>query len=508
MTAQNLDQKGIIELREMIRTNAENNPRNLSGWLISTMDRAECIAYITSGTLPSADKTPGRKASIESGAVKYFGKGGDPIGGLSSDEVRGKVERETERPQAAPSPTVPAPQTTAPAPGLDALLGALTAAVKAEVIATLPPATKQELDEGAVRRIAGRVVADEIGSIKTGAIEAAKTAAEKADSAITSALADIMRALATADKPAKARASAALKKATGKGANVILDRLLSLCPIGDNPANHVLIVGPSGTGKTYQARNFAAMHDWTCAPIGFHKYVEPHHISGSASPNDDGAFSFVSGAFRDGFLAAASGKTACIMLDEILRASAEMQESLLTILDPIPTAKGLVYRYRSGKPVKQTDGTWSQEVIEAPVEKLTIVATANIGSNYGVFAVDEAFWKRFRIVRVERNGADERQIIADACAHLDAGAIRACVAMLDESRRAVQSGNLQYPACIRTITRCAQQSVDKAQLKEALRMLATEELTGWTEDGAILPTHAETAKAIFATVELELAKVS
>lgn len=517
MTASELEPKGIIELREMIRTNAEYNPRNLSGWLISTMDRAECIAYLVNGTLPSADKTPGRKASIESGAVKYFGKGGDPAGGMSSDEVRGKMERETEREaqkadeevrRANRQSATPAPQTPSAAPGLDALLGALTAAVKADVLATMPPPPKQELDESAVRRIAGNVIADEISAIKTGAIEAAKTAAEKADNAITTALADIMRALATADKPAKARASAVLKKATGKGTNVILDRLLSLCPIGDNPANHVLIVGPSGTGKTYQARNFAAMHDWTCAPIGFHKYVEPHHISGSASPNDDGAFSFVSGAFRDGFLASANGKTACIMLDEILRASAEMQESLLTILDPIPTPKGLVYRYRSGKPVKQSDGTWSQEVIECPVEKLTIVATANIGSNYGVFSVDEAFWKRFRVIRVERNGADERQIIADACAHLDAGAIRACVATLDETRRAVQSGNLQYPACIRTLTRCAQQSADKSQLKEALRMLVSEELTGWTEDGAILPTHIETAKAIFATVESELAKVS
>ena len=97
MTAQTLEQKGIIELREMIRTNADHNPRNLSGWLISTMDRAECIAYLVHGTLPSADKTPGRKASIESGAVKFFGKGGDPIGGMSSAEVQGKMERDTER---------------------------------------------------------------------------------------------------------------------------------------------------------------------------------------------------------------------------------------------------------------------------------------------------------------------------------------------------------------------------------------------------------------------------
>jgi MoxR-like ATPase len=513
MTASELEQKGIIELREMIRTDKANNPRNLSGWLISTMDRAECVEYMVNGTLPSADKTPGRKASIESGAVKFFAKGGDPVGGMSSAEVQGKVERETEREEkATPLPTTPpAPQTTTAAPGLDALMLALTAAVKAEVLSSLPPPPKQELDESAVRRIAGNVIADEISAIKTGAIEAAKTAAEKADSAITTALADIMRALATAPAPAKARASAALKKTTGKGTNVILDRLLSLCPIGDNPANHVLIVGPSGTGKTYQARNFANMHDWTCAPIGFHKYLEPHHISGSAAPNDDGAFSFVSGAFRDAFIAASEGKTACILLDEILRASAEMQESLLTILDPIPTSKGLVYRYRSGKPVKTGENGsthWTQEVIECPVEKLTIVATANIGSNYGVFSVDEAFWKRFRVLRIERQGEDERQIIADACAHLDAGAIRGCIKMLDETRRAVKSGSLQYPACIRTLTRCAKQSETKAQLKEALRILATEELTGWTEDGAILQTHLESAKAIFSTVEIELAKDS
>lgn len=494
LTKTELESLGIIALREKIRTEEGANPRNLSGWLVTTMDRDECVAYLLDGTIPAPDAKPGRKASLDSGATKYFGRGS-------------QVQVEFEKPDSEPAKKS-APPPAAASPGLDALIVALTAAVKADVLASLPPPPKQELDESAVRKILQSENASFVAGLQDATKEAFEKAKTSASETVTQALADVMRALATATAPAKARASAALKKTTGKGSNEILDRLLSLCPIGDNPANHVLVVGPSGTGKTYQARNFAKMHDWhTEAPIGLHKYLEPHHISGSAAPNDEGTFSFVSGAFRDGFLAAAAGQTSCILLDEILRASPEMMESLLTILDPIPTAKGLVYRYRSGKPVKTgSNGTtrWGQEVIECPVEKLTIVATANIGSNYGVFSVDEAFWKRFRVVRIERNGQDERQIIADSANHLGPKAIKACVVLLDESRRAVKAGTLQYPACIRTLTRCAQQSANIAELTQQLKNLACDELTGWTEDGAVLQAHLESAKSIFAAVEKEL----
>lgn len=480
-TQEQIAQMGIIELRTNIAQTDGWNPRNLSPYIITTMDRSECEAYILHGALPAPRAKPSRDATLKAGAKKYFGKGGDPTGAITAPEA-----------EANRAPKAP------PAPGMDALLSAITAAVKAEVLASLPP---PDLDADAVLkitddRLAG-VTKTMLDTTREVVAAAVKEANAKADEASNKMLADVMRALSTADTPKKARVSAALSKSTGKGANAILDRFLSLCPVGSNPGNHVLVVGPSGTGKTYQARNFAKLHDWyTEAPIGLHKYMEPHHISGSAAPNDEGTFAFVSGAFRDGFLAASQGKTACILLDEILRASPEMQESLLTTLDPIPTPKGTVYRYRSGKPVKTASGEWAQEVIEAPTDKLTIIATANIGTNYGVFSVDEAFWKRFRVVRIERNGTDERQIIANAANHLGAQAIKACIIILDETRRAVKDGTLQYPACVRTITRCAEQSASAAELKVQLEALCTHELTGWTEDGAILQLHADTAAQI------------
>src|SRR5262249_34780985 len=148
-----------------------------------------------------------------------------------------------------------------------------------------------------------------------------------------------------------------------------------------------------------------------------------------------------------------------------------------------------VYRYRSGKPVKSGENgasQYAQEVIECKVENLTVVATANIGANYGVFSVDEAFWKRFRIIRSERTGKDERQILTNASAHLGRGAIYPIDMLLPETRRAVKSGNLQYPACIRTLTRICTQATSVDELAAGIQFLCTEELTGWTEDGAVM----------------------
>lgn len=485
MTRDDAEALGIIELRTKIRTDENHNPANLSGWLITTMDKAECIAYLAEGTLPEANAKEGRKAALADGKVKYFAKGGAEEPPSTPMEPTATPQEPASTPSTSVEPTAPAAPADPADPQL-ALMTALVQTVAAEVIRRIPPPSTPAIDSDAVR-----------------AIVAESIAAAPAPAAIDEALSQVLIALTTASAPAKARAKRVLKKHTGKGENSTVDELFELAPIGANPGNHVLIVGPSGTGKTYAAREFAKLHDWhTEAPIGFHKYMEPHHISGCAAPNDEGTFSFVSGAFRDGFLAAAEGKSACILLDEILRASPEMQESLLTTLDPIPTPSGLVYRYRSGKPIKTgTNGHthWTQEVIECPIERLTVIATANIGSNYGIVHVDEAFWKRFVQIRIERNGQDERQIIANATVHFgedSPNVIRALVHILDASREAVRGGTLQYGACIRTLTRIANQSSKLAELKRHIRRLCGEGLTGWTEDGAILPPHKSAGNKI------------
>lgn len=148
MTAKELEPKGIFELREMIRRTAGNNPRNLSGGLVTGMDREECIAYMTNGTLPNPERTAGRKASLAAGAYKFFAKGGDPTGEITAPEASEQEEAqeikaamaEAKAEKKAPAPTPAA----APAPGLDALMTALSAAVKADVLASLPPPPKQE----------------------------------------------------------------------------------------------------------------------------------------------------------------------------------------------------------------------------------------------------------------------------------------------------------------------------------------------------------------------------
>lgn len=331
---------------------------------------------------------------------------------------------------------------------------------------------------------------------------AAATEAKRLAIMVDEGLADALATIKSAP-PARKELVAKKMKATG-----LMRKLLDYAPPGANPGNHVLLVGPSGTGKSYTAREFALLHDWNMEslrdkgryipPLGLHKYSEPHNLKGSALPTDASTtpFAFVAGLMTDAFRAAANGKSACLILDELLRAAPELLDSLLTVLDPIPTADGLVYILETGKPILNGDGLWHSETITAPAHLITIVATSNIGSDYGIGDPDQALWDRFLVLQVDRDSDTEEQAFRAAAEFagftgpaLD-GVVNLAKLVLRQTRsKAGASNELQHPETIRTLCRSLSQSKGKpADLKRRL-VDALESRCRREADGRIFGQH-------------------
>lgn len=166
--------------------------------------------------------------------------------------------------------------------------------------------------------------------------------------------------------------------------------------IPDGNIRNVLLVGPTGCGKTDLARWVAGQHKKPYYEAMVGQAIEPLDLLGTKGVKNGATF------FKESrFVESIETKNAVICLDEINRCTPNILNMLLPLLDH----RGSVYVEELEREVNVADG-------------VVFIATANIGSQFsGTYRFDEAivsrFTYRFEVSFLEEE--EEAQMIQNRC---------------------------------------------------------------------------------------------
>jgi len=151
-------------------------------------------------------------------------------------------------------------------------------------------------------------------------------------------------------------------------------------------AKNIMMVGPSGTGKTFAvqciAKAFENERPYFYFNLGASQDPRTFLIGNTQFSKEDGTY-----FNRSAFINAITTKNAVILLDEISRAHPDAWNILMTVLD-------LAQRYVR---IDEADGTPVIKVAEG----VSFLATANIGNEYTATRVmDHALTERFELMEM------------------------------------------------------------------------------------------------------------
>ena len=173
----------------------------------------------------------------------------------------------------------------------------------------------------------------------------------------------------------------------------------------------VLIEGDRGSGKTYEAFEYAKSLDIEPSFVGGHAGIESIDLLGCLVPyagqenkiedTSVSAADFFSGDYqmkvsssnsnsliwKDGpiaeaFRKAQNGEKAILIIDELLRIPQRELNILLTALSPVHGK----YNLRTGRILEVIDGVAREEVLSCDTRDLFVLATTNVGGQYAVGA--------------------------------------------------------------------------------------------------------------------------
>ena len=220
----------------------------------------------------------------------------------------------------------------------------------------------------------------------------------------------------------------------------ILDEMLSEAGVIEKPAKKeeepfkelkrfsfkipVLVEGDRGSGKTYEAFEYAKSLNIEPSFVGGHAGIESIDLLGCLVPyagqeskvEDTSVFAadFFSGDYKmqissnsnnqliwkdgpiaEAFRKAQNGEKAILIIDELLRIPQRELNILLTALSPVHGK----YNLRTGRILEVVNGIAREEVLSCDTKNLFVLATTNVGGQYAVDTIDPALAERFIVLR-------------------------------------------------------------------------------------------------------------
>ena len=185
----------------------------------------------------------------------------------------------------------------------------------------------------------------------------------------------------------------------------------------------VLVEGDRGSGKTYEAFEYAKSLDIEPSFVGGHAGIESIDLLGCLVPyagqeskiedtsvsaadffsgdyqmkvsNSSNSLIWKDGPIAEAFRKAQNGEKAILIIDELLRIPQRELNILLTALSPVHGK----YNLRTGRILEVIDGVAREEVLSCDTRNLFILATTNVGGQYAVDTIDPALAERFIVVR-------------------------------------------------------------------------------------------------------------
>lgn len=250
----------------------------------------------------------------------------------------------------------------------------------------------------------------------------------------------------------------------------------------------VLLMGDRGAGKTFLSRSLAEEVDAEFFELGFHAETKVSSILGRMVLNQQGAFAWVDGPLTRAFRLAKRGQRVLVLLDELLRAPQEQLSALLTALSP--TRAG-TYRLSTGRIIGyDEDGVGVEEVLEAPIRNIAVVATTNVGAEYSVCDIDPALQERFFVVKMDTTEEMLQTVLSEIARRkqLPQAVVARLIAFWKGMTAMVKNGVLSRAPTLRVLSR----ALERARRESELRASVLAEKLQWVEldsNGEPVPEH-------------------